>query len=539
MFVFFLTLGRFLESRARHKAVGLFDALADLKPLGATRRRGNTLEKIGTIELAVGDHVVVAPGEAVPADGTLLSARGSFDEALLSGESLGRARERGDAVLGGSLNVGRAPVDVAITKVGADTYLERIGSLLSRAMADRPDFLRLADRWAAAFVAVLLAATALVGAAWLTVAPERALEVVLAMLVVTCPCALSLAAPTAFAVALGRLARYGLLLRSARVLERLGHVDEWLFDKTGTLTEGRITVARVETFGRLDSAAVLDIAAALEAGIEHPIARALQTAAHRPAPAESVEYRAGFGVTGVVAGRRYRLGSAQHTGAPAAMQTSAQCIYLADDDALLARVELTDTLRPQAKETVAALAANGANVMLVSGDATGAVTTAAQALGIDTYHAEQRPDDKLALLTRHQHDGHVVAAVGDGINDAPLLAQADVSVALVAGSQLAQASADIVFTADDLRLLAKLPDWAAGTRRIVRQNLGWAVLYNLVAVPLAALGVLAPWMAAIGMSLSSVIVVGNALRLNRLLAPRASTAAEQAALRRLEHQEAA
>jgi Cu2+-exporting ATPase len=515
MFLFFLSLGRFLESRARHRAGGLFDALADLRPLSATRRDGAELTRVGAIELVVGDHVVVAPGEAVPADGELVSEQASFDESLLSGESLGRLRRRGEPVLGGSLNVGRAPAELRVTHVGADSYLERVGGLLHRALADRPEFLKLADRWAAWFVAGLLAISAAAGAVWLATAPERAFEVVLALLVVTCPCALSLAAPTAFAVALGRLARRGLLLSSARVLERLGDVTLWMFDKTGTVSEGRIVVARVDALAGLDAERCLDIAAALEAGNAHPIARAL-TSGRDVAPATAVDYRPGYGVAGVVDGRRYRLGSAHHVGHGA--DDDAAGIYLADDGGLLARIELADTLRPYAREALAALGARGYGLVLVSGDTAGAVERAARALGIAEWHAAQAPSEKLARLRARQKTGAVVAAVGDGIHDAPLLAQADVSVALVTGSQLAQASADVVFTGRDLRVLARLPDWAAAVRRIVRQNLAWAAVYNLAAVPLAAAGLLAPWMAAIGMSLSSLVVVGNALRLNRLLA---------------------
>ncbi len=205
--------------------------------------RAPTLTRVGTVELVPGDQVVVAPGETVPADGELMSEQASFDESLLSGESLGRLRRRGEPVLGGSLNAGRAPAEIRVTHVGADSYLERVGGLLHRALADRPEFLRLADRWATAFVGGLLAITIAAGSFWLAMAPARAFEIVLALLVVTCPCALSLAAPTAFAVALGRLARRGLLLRSARVLERLGDVTLWMFDKTGTLSEGRIVIA--------------------------------------------------------------------------------------------------------------------------------------------------------------------------------------------------------------------------------------------------------------------------------------------------------
>lgn len=515
MFVFFLALGRFFEARARHRAGGLFDALADLRPLSATRLRDGTVERVGTIELAVGDRVVVAPGEAVPADGTLTSAEATFDESLLSGESAGRRRVAGEAVLGGSLNAGHSPAEVRVTALGAESYLERVGGLLHRALADRPRFLRLADRWAGAFTAAVLLLALAAGGFWLVVAPERAFEVVLALLVVTCPCALSLAAPTAFAVALGRLARHGLLLRSTRALERIGDVTLWMFDKTGTLTEGRMVVARVDVRGDLGADDALATAAALEAGIEHPIARALR-GERAVAPAADVDYRPGYGVSGTVRGRRYRLGSARFLGAANEPRDSSQRVYLADEERVLARFDLADTLRPHAREALATLG-GGARLVLVSGDDAPAVTRAARELGLTEFHSAQTPDDKLALLRDRQGAGAVVAAVGDGINDAPLLAQADVSIALVAGSQLARASADVVFTGHDLRVLARLPGWASAVRRIVRQNLAWAAGYNLAAVPLAATGVLTPWMAALGMSLSSLLVVANALRLNRAL----------------------
>jgi Cu2+-exporting ATPase len=522
MFVFFLSLGRFFESRARHRAGSLFDALADLRPLSATRVRAGVHERVGTIELVVGDEVVVAPGEAVPADGTLVSAFGTFDESLLSGESAGRRRTGGESVLGGSLNAGHAPVEVRVARLGADSYVERVGGLLHRALAERPEFLRLADRWAGGFSAAVLALAAVAGATWLALAPDRALGVVLAVLVVACPCALSLAAPTAFAVALGRLARRGLLLRSARALERVGDVTTWLFDKTGTLTEGRIVVAHVETFGGLGAESCLAVAAALECAIEHPIARALRTQ-RVVAPATQIDYRPGYGVSGVVDGQRYRLGSARHVGFAADAGIAGQRVYLAGEEGVLARIDLADTLRPHAREALAALGAAGREVMLVSGDEIDAVARAARELGVVRFAGAQAPDDKLALLRERQSAGAVVAAVGDGINDAPLLAQADVSIALVAGSQLAQASADVVFTGTDLRVLARLPGWAGAVRRVVRQNLVWAAAYNFAAVPLAAVGVLTPWMAAVGMSLSSVLVVANALRLHRVLADGAAT----------------
>jgi Cu2+-exporting ATPase len=359
--------------------------------------------------------------------------------------------------------------------------------------------------------------SAVAGGVWLKIAPERAFEVVLALLVVTCPCALSLAAPTAFAVALGRLARRGLLLRSARVLERLGDVTTWLLDKTGTLTEGRIAVTRIDAYTSVDGPTCLAIAAALESGVEHPIARALHSD-RAAGTASDVEYLPGYGVSGVVNGRRYRLGSGRYVGRDDSSSAGTQCVYLAGEQGVLARIELADTLRPHVKAALDALGAGGRELVLVSGDEAGVVARVARELGLSRYHAASSPADKLVLLEQRQRAGEVVAAAGDGINDAPLLAQADVSIALVAGSQLAKASADVVFTGSDLRVLARLPAWASAVRRVVRQNLAWAALYNFAAVPLAATGLLTPWLAALGMSLSSLLVVGNALRLNRLLA---------------------
>ncbi|MGD8340064.1 MAG: heavy metal translocating P-type ATPase [Gammaproteobacteria bacterium] len=520
MFVFFLTLGRFLEARARHKAGGFVSAISEVRPLSAIRRREGGDEHVGTVELVPGDVVVVPPGETVPADGDLVSATAAFDESLLSGESLARRRQSGDPVLGGSLNLGHAPIEVRVTQSGDDGYIDRVGDLLHRAMSERPEFLRMADRWAGFFVAAVLGLTVLTGGIWMLRDSARAVDVVLAMLVVTCPCALSLAAPTAFAVALGRFAQHGLLCRSARVIERIGQVHTWLFDKTGTLTEGRIGVIRVDALGELPEHRILEIAAALEAGIEHPIARAIRQLADSE-PAEAIEFEAGRGVSGEVGGRRYRLGSAIHVGYESEPDDVA-CIYLGGEDGVLARLVLADRIRPHASDALASLAL-GANLALISGDSEPAVAAVARRLAVPEYRAGLMPEEKLDLLQERQRQGEVVAAVGDGINDAPFLAQADVSVAMVAGSQLAKASADVVFTGDDLRTLARLPALASATRRIVRQNLGWAAAYNLTVLPLAALGLLMPWMAALGMSLSSLVVVGNALRLSGILSEQTET----------------
>lgn len=523
MFVFFLTLGRFLEARARRRAGGVVSALAELRPVSAIRRREGRDERVGSIELVPGDVVIVPPGENLPADGSLLSESALLDESLLSGESKARKRSCGDSVLGGSLNLGNSPLEIEVTQHEGGGYVDRVGDLLHRAMSERPGFLQLADRWAGYFVVIVLVLTMATVAVWLAIDASRALEVALAMLVVTCPCALSLASPTAFAVALGRFARLGLLCASTRSIERLQQVRLWLFDKTGTLTEGRIGIAGVDTFADVPKERCLAIAGALEAGIEHPIAQSLQDF-DSSLLAQSVELIPGRGVTGTVDGERYRLGSAVHVAYAGAAEDAAG-VYLATADQVLARIRLEDRLRPHAQEAIASLAAT-ADIALISGDSDAAVAVAAGKLGINDYRANMLPEDKLALMQARQTEGQVIAAVGDGINDAPFLAQADVSVAMVSGSQLAKASADIIFTGDDLRVLARLPQLATTTLRVVRQNLAWAAAYNLTALPLAAAGVLAPWMAALGMSLSSLLVVGNALRLSGLLAVPEHKAAE-------------
>jgi Cu2+-exporting ATPase len=362
----------------------------------------------------------------------------------------------------------------------------------------------------------VLTAAAITGGIWMILDAGKALGVVIAMLVVTCPCALSLAAPTVFSVALGRLARRGVLLRSSRALERISDVDHWLLDKTGTLTHGRVSLVATETLGELDAQTCLTIAAALEAGIDHPLARALGGDSAVPR-ARDVGYVLGYGVIGTVNGRRYELGSARLVGAEAEAADAGQCVFLSADNSLLARFDLSDTLRPHARSALTRLAERGATLSLSSGDHPGTVAAIARELGIDEYLADQTPVNKLDTLRALQSGGHVVGVIGDGVNDAPVLAQADVSIAMLDGSRLAQASADVIFIGEDLRLLARLPQWADATRRVVRQNLLWAAAYNAAAVPLAAFGHLAPWMAAIGMSLSSLLVVGNALRLGWVL----------------------
>ncbi len=518
MFTFFLLASRYLEMTARHRAGQAAEALVKLLPATATRVTKDGLEAVPVSRLRPGDVVLVRPGETVPADGEVIEGESSVDESLLTGESLPWHRGPGDKVIGGSLNV-ESPLQVRITSVGEQTLISGIVRLLDRAQAEKPRIARLADRVAGWFVAAQLGVAALVAIGWYLTAPERAFEITLAVLVVTCPCALSLATPAAVTAAIGSLTRRGLLVTRGHVLETLAVADQVVFDKTGTLTRGLLSLAGVHLLGSADRQRVLDIAASLARDSEHPVARVLALHGGAPLPVEELRSRPGQGMEGVVEGMRYRLGNAAFVAelaggeAPQPEGLRGTPVWLGSEQGWLACFELHDRLRDDAAEAVARLQALGMRVHIFSGDAPGAVAAVAEALGIADWAARLRPEDKLQRVRELQAQGHRVIMVGDGVNDAPVLAGADVSVAMGQGAQLAQASADMVALSERLQVLPEGVAKARDTRGVIKQNLAWAVVYNLLAVPLAAAGWVAPWMAAIGMSLSSLVVVVNALRL--------------------------
>lgn len=519
MFAFFLLSSRYLEMGARHRAGEAAEALVKLLPASTTRlREDGSEEAVAVVDLRPGDRVRVRPGETVPADGEVLEGVSSVDESLLTGESLPRPRGTGDPLIGGSVNV-ESPLTLRVDKVGEDTMVSAIVRLLDRAQTEKPHLAQLADRVAGWFVAGLLVIASATAVIWLLIDPLRAFPVTLSLLVVTCPCALSLATPTAITAASGALTKLGLLTTRGRALETLARATHVIFDKTGTLTLGQLRLTQIEPLGRLDAAQAHALAAALEQGSEHPVARVIVEGAPEGAHASEVVNRPGQGVEGRIAGRRYRLGTPDFAAwgrtdalpAPHAVTTTQ--VVLADEDGPLARFEFADTLRTDAAAAVQALRERGLEVVILSGDAEGAVRHVADALGIDAAHWGLRPDDKLAHVRALQAAGARVMMIGDGVNDAPVLAGADVSVAMGSGAQLAHASADMVMLSERLDTLVQGTRMAVRTRQIIRQNLTWALTYNLTAVPLAASGVVAPWMAAIGMSASSLVVVTNALRL--------------------------
>jgi Cu2+-exporting ATPase len=553
MFIFLLLTGRFLEMNARRRAGAAVEELVKLIPAATTRLPNWPLrdeEQVPVARLAVGDHVLVRPGETLPADGEVVEGDSAVSEAMLTGESLPVSKSVHAKVVGGSLNQA-SPLVVRVDKLGADTRLAAIVRLLDRAQSEKPRIGQLADRAAAWFVGLLLAITVAVGLVWYAIDPSKVLWIVVSILVVTCPCALGLATPAALTTATGRLTRLGLLTTRGHALETLARATDLVFDKTGTLTHGRLSVRRVVPLGGRGESEVSAIAAALEAGSEHPIARALRgdrpesdksqqpfglslskPRAHSEMPfdklrangelnsstfsASDIRNTPGRGVEGTLDSRVYRIGSPRFVAAsetPPESDGGASWVALAEGNELIAWFALADTPRADAPAALAALRKQGLRLHLVSGDAEGAVKATAQQLGIADWHAGALPEDKLAYVKALQGEGRIVAMVGDGINDAPVLAGAQVSIAMGEGADVAQAAADMVMLGSRLATLADGVALARKTQQIIRQNLGWALAYNLVAIPAAALGYVTPWLAGIGMSASSLLVVLNALRL--------------------------
>ncbi len=521
MFVFFLLLGRYLEMRARHRSGDLADALARLSPAVAERIRADgSLERVGAVELIQGDRVHVSEGALIPADGRLASARCRVDEALLSGESTPIRRARGEPLLAGSLVV-EGPLELEVERVGAATTLAGIVALVTRAQTERPRLAELGERAAAGFVARVLSLAALTAVAWSLIDPARAFTATLAVLVVSCPCAFALAVPAALTRALAALAQRGVLAVRADAIEQLALASHAVFDKTGTLTSPSLSLADVELVGTdgSDAAArvqALQLAAALARGSRHPVAQAIASAAGDaalPAVAD-LQVTVGGGIEGCIDGRRLRLG---HPGFAlgTAVEAADMGTVLADAEGGIARFHLSAQLHPEAADCVDALRADGLEIEVLSGDAPAAVAATCTRLGVRNWRARQRPEDKLARLSELRLAGARVLAVGDGSNDAPVLAGADVSVALGSGAELAQAASDIVLSGGHLGRLPGARQLARQTLRVLRQNQRWALLYNVLAVPVAALGWVPPWAAALGMSLSSLAVVLNALRIGR------------------------
>jgi len=524
MFVFLLLCGRYLEIKARHAVARSLDFLSRAIPEVALRL--DTAGESGQVPVSAlrpGDRVLVRSGERVPVDGVVEDGNSFVDESLLSGESRPVARQRGDQLTGGSTNVAD-PLLMRVERIGADTVLSSIVRLMQQAAAERPRLVANAERVTGWFVAATLVLAAGAAAAWWFVEPARALWVAVSILVVTCPCALSLATPVALTVATGRLARQGLIVCRGHVIETLARATDVVLDKTGTLTLGRLRLTRTHVLADMAEADCLAIAAALERGSMHPIAKALIAAAPQAPALRDSKHHAGMGVEARLEGRVYRLGrpefvkAAHTTPAPSpdlALPPGVSIAMLGDESRCLALFVLGDELRPDAGEFIDALHRSGKRVHLLSGDRGATVEGIASVLGIESVIANASPQAKLSYVQALQREGRMVAMIGDGINDAPVLAHAGVSIAMGDGAWMSQRQADAVLLSGRLGDLRAAFETSARALAIIRENLFWALAYNMTAVPLAALGMVTPWMAGIGMSASSLVVILNSLRLFR------------------------
>ncbi|WP_447779786.1 heavy metal translocating P-type ATPase [Aeromonas veronii] len=518
MFVFFLLLGRFLELRARRKASESSSNLARLVPIMATRIDEEGEHEVAAKTLQVGDRVRVLAGATLPADGIIVEGQASLNESMLTGEQLPLLKQRGDQVYAGTINTD-APLQIRVTHRIEESRIAQIMRLQDHALDDKPAIAQMADQLSRHFILVLLIIAAAVWTFWHFHQPDQAFWVTLAVLVATCPCALSLATPTALTSATANLTRNGILLRRSHVLDVLTKANRIVMDKTGTLTTGEISLTGTTTLAEMDETQCLAIARAMEAQSEHPIARAFRLPVDSISvlpSAREITPVIGHGITALVDGVRYRIGSARWLGLDQAQERGrGLAIYLANEQQVLARFNLEDTLRPDARALIAAFKAAGLQTTVLTGDSSLQADEIARELGVDELVKGVSPDGKLAYLKAWEAQGDISIMVGDGINDAPVLAGAHASFAMAGGTDLAKNSADAILLADDLSRLLEARVLAMRTRKIIIENFAWSIGYNLLVLPLAACGWLPPYLAAAGMSLSSLIVVTNSMRLNR------------------------
>ena len=529
----FLLLGKALEGRAKRRALAALDALSRLKPATARRIRDGVQTMVPLDEILVGESVLVLPGERFPVDATILEGRTTVDESMLTGESTPLDREPGGRVLAGSLNYEGA-VTCRAESLGEATMLAQITRMVTQAQSSRAPMERLADRASSIFVPVVLALAALTFIVWMiaTHSLERSLASTVAVLVVACPCAMGLAVPAALTVAVGRGAQLGVLFKGGEALERLAHLDAIVMDKTGTLTVGRPVLSAVHSLGESTDDNLLRMAAAAEERSNHPLAHAVVDAARARGlvwqPAEDAQVLPGRGLSAKVEGHECLLGnetlfkefSIALPPGETPPEPGVTRLWMALDSAPVGYFDARDALRPDAAEAVAALQRAGLRVLMLTGDSAAAAAPIAQQAGITEIEAGLDPAGKLARIRALQQSGLRVAMVGDGINDAAALAQADAGIAMGTGADLAQEAGDVLLLRAQPSAIPAALDLARATLRVMRQNLIWAVGYNLLGIPLAAGAfyphfhiLLSPWLAAAAMALSSVSVLGNSLRL--------------------------
>lgn len=518
MFTFFLLLGRYFEQKARQKASVSSSNLHKLVPLTAHLVSENGQEEIPAKKLRLNDVILVKPGEIVAADGVVIEGHTSINEAMLTGEQMPIEKTVASQVYAGTINVDQ-PIKVSVTALGQDQLVAEIIRLQELASNTKPAIALLADKLSRYFSGTILTIAAITYLVWHQISPEDAFWVTLSVLVATCPCALALATPTAVTCATAIFTRLGIITRKAGVFEKLPLIKHVVFDKTGTLTCGTLSIGQTQCIADITQTQALAITAALEAGSRHPIAAAFAEFADNALVAEHVHHEVGFGVRGSIDGTEYLIGNALFTGASVDPLDPTQKIWLAclcnEQLEVLASFDIKDNIRQDSKATVEMLKQQGCSISIASGDNSGHVHKLAKELGIEDVHSGLTPAAKLALVTQLQKHTRV-AMFGDGINDAPVLAGADLSVAMGSGSAIAKNSADLILLGDHLSRFTQAVAIAKLTTQIIKQNLAWALGYNALILPLAVTGHVVPYIAAIGMSASSLIVVANSLRLLRV-----------------------
>lgn len=513
MFTFFLTLGRFLEMRARHRMGNAGNNLLSLTPSLATRINAQgEAQSISSEVIEVGDVLLVKPGESVPADGIVIKGSSSVDESALTGEAIAVEKNPDDPVTGGTINQDQA-LHIQVSALSSKGRLSAIVRLLDRAQQDKPAIALIADSIASYFIAAVLLIASSVFLYWWQAGSPDAFFIALSVLVVTCPCALSLATPTALTAATASLREQGILVTKGHVIETLNKVTTVAFDKTGTLTTGKMRLANTLALADMSDSFVLSIAAGLEQHSSHPIAQAFKS--YEAFSMDSIEQVSAKGVSGYYEGKHYQIGRPDFVSpsAPPPPNEHGHWLLLACESQPIAWFEIADSLRPQAKKLISSLKKRNLKTLILTGDPTFSGPELAQKLDIDECKIGLSPEQKLAEIQALQQKGEVVMMVGDGINDVPVLVAADLSMAVNEATDLAKTSADSLLAHGNIYKLLHLFDTAKKARTIMKENMGWALGYNLLALPLAAMGYIPPWVAAIGMSFSSLIVVVNALRL--------------------------
>jgi Cu2+-exporting ATPase len=521
MFVFFLLLGRYFELSVRRKVNNQVDVYSRVVPMLAERLIAGGSEAVAVVELAVGDSIRIKPGNTVPVDCRISHGESLVDESVISGESRPRPRQPGDELMAGSVNMDSV-LECRVTHISSDSFIARVQDLINSALAGKSRIQQTSQRIASVFIVFILLLALLTSWYWIARGADDWLAITVSVLIITCPCALALATPVAMTAMTGSLMKRGILTGNRSVLEQLRGITHVVFDKTGTLTRGELTVERIVPLAGEDTNRCLQIAAALEQASEHPLARAFLAAAgtEQLPVASEVRNQPGAGLVGTVEGRRYYLGSAvyihEQTGRLPDEDNNAHTrIVLADDNRLVAVFYFSDPLREEARAVIDAIRSRGLVAMVMSGDREAVVRDVCDTLAINQRYSGMRPGDKMQAVQQLRSAGHRVLMVGDGINDGPVLAAADLSIAMGQGTDLVKNAADVIFLNNSLDNLLLLYDLVLRTSRIIHQNMAWAIAYNLLAIPAAVSGMVAPWLAALGMSLSSLAVVLNSARLAR------------------------